>query len=120
VKGVDFYVQKSSGDKILAADLSGGQACRWIWAFIATINQMFAKDLGILGLDEPTEGLSDEGKEALKETLPHLAELLAAQRVQLFMATHEKSFSTAFGRLVNVAELRGRLTPELVEKIANL
>lgn len=101
----EFMARKTDGTEIAAHNLSGGEACRWCISFLLAVHQLFATDLGLLALDEPTDGLDDAGKEAFGVAMSQLQDILRETRTQMFIATHAEPLTVGAERVVDVQEL---------------
>jgi DNA repair exonuclease SbcCD ATPase subunit len=86
-----------------AADrLSGGQKCVLSVAMRFAINELFARDLGLIVLDEPTEYLDNDNIEYMRTLMEMLKGISKASRVQTIVITHRHEFMTSFDNLVKV------------------
>ena len=101
----EFMARKTDGTEIQASDLSGGEACRWCISFLLSVHQLFATDLGLLVLDEPTDGLDDAGKDAFGYAMKQLQDILRETKTQTFIATHARQLTVGAERVVDVAKL---------------
>jgi DNA repair exonuclease SbcCD ATPase subunit len=100
-----FLARKGDGTVIDAADLSGGEACRWCVVFILAVHQSFARDLGLLVMDEPTDFLDEEGRATFAQALTDLQQILSQSRTQAVIATHAQELkeSSGSGELLDVS-----------------
>lgn len=71
--------------------LSGGEQVQLAVAFRLAIYTMFAGKLGLLSLDEPTAYLDDGNVDRFGVLLSQVRQIAKSMRVQVFMATHERS-----------------------------
>lgn len=99
---LSFVAMFKDGRRIPAARLSGGEKVLLAIAFRVVVNDLFAKDLGILCLDEPTAGLDDGNLTCLKIAIERLKELSASRGLQIIMITHEKELSNLFDHVIEV------------------
>lgn len=104
--GTEFMVRKATdGTEIAASNLSGGEACRWCVSFLLSVHQLFASDLGLLVLDEPSDGLDEAGQEAFGEAMVQLQDILRETHTQTVIATHSEPIASGAERVINVKEL---------------
>jgi DNA repair exonuclease SbcCD ATPase subunit len=112
--GVDFLVRSSADDsptfvaeffdgrKQPAKRLSYGQKTVLALAFRVAVNALFAEQIGLLALDEPTAYLDQQRIKALAPVLERLRELSTARGLQCLMVTHETSLSHLFESAVEL------------------
>ena len=88
-----FHDGRASGVNKLpdAEDLSGGQKILLATAFRLASYCMFANQLGMLSLDEPTVYLDDKNITRFCGFLEKVKEVATALNLQIFIATHERS-----------------------------
>lgn len=84
-----------------AGRLSGGQKVVLALAFRLSVNNAFAKDLGLLCLDEPTVGLDEANLHSLENALGRLRELARSTGLQVVMVTHERSLAHMFDHVID-------------------
>ena len=73
----------------VAKDLSGGQKVMLALAFWSAINCTFARNLGIMILDEPTDGLDQTNKQHLYRIMEEWSKLLRRRDQQVIIITHD-------------------------------
>ncbi len=110
--GADFRVEAAEdlsytavfhdGRRQPAIRLSGGQKVLLAVAFRVEVNSLFAGELGLLCLDEPTEFLDSKNIACLDVALAKLRELSDAQGLQCFLVTHERRLGHMFDDVVNL------------------
>lgn len=112
--GVDFLVRASTDDsptfiaeffdgrKQPAKRLSYGQKTVLALAFRVAVNALFAEQIGLLALDEPTAYLDQQRIKALAPVLERLRELSTARGLQCLLVTHETSLSHLFESAVEL------------------
>lgn len=112
--GVDFLVRASTDDsptfvaeffdgrKQPAKRLSYGQKTVLALAFRVAVNALFAEQIGLLALDEPTAYLDQQRIRALAPVLERLRELSTARGLQCLLVTHETSLSHLFESAVEL------------------
>jgi DNA repair exonuclease SbcCD ATPase subunit len=101
---LSFEVQFKDRRKMPAARLSGGEKVLLAIAFRVVVNDVFARDLGLLCLDEPTAGLDDGNLSCLKIAIERLKELSSSRGLQLIMITHEKDLSYLFDHKIELGK----------------
>lgn len=94
-------VFSQGGRRRPAGRLSGGQKVVLALAFRLSVNNAFAKDLGLLCLDEPTVGLDEANLASLENALARLRELARSTGLQVIMVTHEKSLAHMFDHVID-------------------
>lgn len=99
---LSFIATFKDGRKVNAARLSGGEKVILALAFRVVVNDIFARDLGLLCLDEPTAGLDDANLACLKIAIERLKELSSARGLQVIIITHEKELSHLFDNIIEV------------------
>jgi exonuclease SbcC len=114
VFGVDFLVKAATDDspafiaeffdgrKQPAKRLSYGQKTVLALAFRVAVNALFADEIGLLALDEPTAYLDQQRIKALAPVLEKLRELSTARGLQCLLVTHETSLSHLFESAVEL------------------
>lgn len=93
---LSFVAHFPDGRKIVAGRLSGGEKVLLALAFRVAVNDIFAKDLGLLVLDEPTDGLDEDNLNCLKIAVERLRELSSSRGLQVIIITHETGLSHLF------------------------
>jgi DNA repair exonuclease SbcCD ATPase subunit len=101
---LSFIATFKDGRKIPATRLSGGEKVLLAIAFRVVVNDLFAKDLGLLILDEPTAGLDDGNLSCLRIAIERLKEISASRGLQMIMITHEKELAHLFDRTIEVGK----------------
>jgi DNA repair exonuclease SbcCD ATPase subunit len=87
------------GQPFPAARLSGGEKVIFSLAFRVMVNSMFAGDVGLLVLDEPTAGLDDGNLSCLDNAFDKLRELSSSSGLQVIVVTHEHRLAQLFDRV---------------------
>jgi DNA repair exonuclease SbcCD ATPase subunit len=82
--------------------LSGGQKVVLALAFRISINALFAADLGLLCLDEPTAYLDDENLACLDVALERLRALSESRGLQCILITHERGLEHLFDKVIQL------------------
>jgi DNA repair exonuclease SbcCD ATPase subunit len=78
-----------------AGRLSGGEKVLLGIAFRVAVNALFAKDIGLLVLDEPTAGLDRDNLGCLEVAFQRLRALSHSRGLQIVMVTHEENLPAA-------------------------
>lgn len=97
--GLSFTARFVKGPKVGAVQpagrLSGGEKVLLGISFRVAVNSMFASDLGLLVLDEPTAGLDKGNLACLQVAFERLRELSRSRGLQVVMITHEENLPAA-------------------------
>jgi len=91
-----FTAMFPDGVRSVAKDLSGGQKVMLAMAFWSAINRTFAQNLGIMILDEPTDGLDQDNKQHLYRIMEEWAKLLRLRGQQVMVITHDTEMEDSF------------------------
>jgi exonuclease SbcC len=91
-----FIAEFFDGRKQVAQRLSVGQKTVLALAFRVAVNAMFAEEIGLLALDEPTASLDQPRIQALAPVLEKLRELSTAKGLQCLLVTHATNLSHLF------------------------
>jgi len=114
VFGVDFFIKAANdgslsftaeffdGRRQPARRLSYGQKTVLALAFRVAVNALFAEEIGLLALDEPTAYLDQQRIKALSPVLEKLRELSTARGLQCLLVTHETSLIHLFESTVEL------------------
>lgn len=92
----NFIAEFYDGRRQPAQRLSIGQKTVLALAFRVAVNAMFAEEIGLLALDEPTASLDQPRIQALAPVLEKLRELSTAKGLQCLLVTHASSLSHLF------------------------
>lgn len=98
---LSFTVHKSGEPPQPAGRLSTGQRVILALAFWPAVASLWATDLGMLCLDEPTANLDGENRKFLAQALGAMTAKVRGQR-QLIMVTHDPDLRTAFDQVVDL------------------
>lgn len=82
--------------------LSGGQKCVLSVAMRFAINELFARDLGLLVLDEPSEFMDDTNIGYLGELMMQIQRMGKESGVQTIVITHAQALIPCFERVILV------------------
>jgi exonuclease SbcC len=91
-----FLAEFFDGRKQVAQRLSVGQKTVLALAFRVACNAMFAEEIGLLALDEPTASLDAPRIRALAPVLEKLRDLSTAKGLQCLLVTHATGLSHLF------------------------
>lgn len=91
-----FIAEFYDGRRQIAQRLSIGQKTVLALAFRVAVNSMFAEEIGLLALDEPTASLDQPRIQALAPVLEKLRDLSTAKGLQCLLVTHASSLSHLF------------------------
>lgn len=91
-----FVAEFFDGRKQVAQRLSIGQKTVLALAFRVAVNAMFAEEIGLLALDEPTASLDAARIRALAPVLERLRDLSTAKGLQCLLVTHASNLSHLF------------------------
>lgn len=97
-----FLLRYHSGRVQPAERLSGGERVLLALAFRIAVNSRYAKELGLLCLDEPTAGLDEDNLGCLEVALGRLRELSQARGLQVIMVTHDSGLDGLFDRVIQL------------------
>ena len=87
-----------------AGRLSGGQKCVLSVAFRFAINDMFARDMGLLVLDEPTAWMDDDNIDYVGEVVRRAQVISASSGMQTVIITHAKALIPSFEGVIDLNE----------------
>lgn len=91
-----FVAEFFDGRRQVAQRLSIGQKTVLALAFRVAVNAMFAEEIGLLALDEPTASLDQPRIQALAPVLEKLRDLSTAKGLQCLLVTHASNLSHLF------------------------
>lgn len=100
-EGLSLVAIKADGEEP-AARLSGGQKGVLAIAVRLAINSLFASDVGMMVLDEPTVGLDEENIDCLHEALTQLSGVAKQEDSQIIVITHDRRLENAFDHLIQL------------------
>lgn len=87
-------VRFRDGRRMAAVALSGGEKVLLAMAVRIAVNSIYAGELGLLSLDEPTAGLSESNHlTCLRASLERLRRASRSRGLQVILITHEPSLS---------------------------
>jgi DNA repair exonuclease SbcCD ATPase subunit len=91
-----FLARRHGGKPFAATRLSGGEKVLFSLAFRVKVNAMFASDVGLLVLDEPTAGVDEVNITCLERAFTKLRELSSSAGLQVIVVTHEQRLAPLF------------------------
>lgn len=97
-----FVVRRPGGLTSTADRLSGGEKVVLALAFRFAVNSLFAGEVGMLVLDEPTAGLDTANLECLTDVLGQLSELTRKRGQQLIIITHDRRLERVFDTIIDI------------------
>jgi DNA repair exonuclease SbcCD ATPase subunit len=97
-----FTATFPNGTRSMAKDLSGGQKVMLAMAFWSAINRTFAQNLGMMILDEPTDGLDRDNKEYLCRIMEEWSKLLRHRGQQVIIITHDIEMENSFDSVIKL------------------
>lgn len=97
-----FIAEFFDGRRQVAQRLSIGQKTVLALAFRVAVNAMFAEEIGLLALDEPTASLDAARIHALAPVLDRLRDLSTAKGLQCLLVTHASNLSHLFESVIEL------------------
>jgi DNA repair exonuclease SbcCD ATPase subunit len=98
-----FRATFNDGRSQVGGRLSEGEKVVLAWAFRFTTNATFAKDIGLLCMDEPTAGLDSHNLGCLERALLRMRELSTSSGIQVIIVTHERSLDRLFDKVIDLS-----------------
>jgi DNA repair exonuclease SbcCD ATPase subunit len=103
VENEQFVIRFADGRVQTAARLSGGEKMVLGLVFRLAVNSMFAGDLGLLCLDEPTAGLTEHNRARLYTALERFKAVTATLGLQVVLVTHDPGLDNVCDRVIELA-----------------
>jgi exonuclease SbcC len=100
-ENLDFIAHKPGEPPHNAGRLSTGQSVVLAMAFWPAVGLLWAHDLGMLALDEPTANLDDDNRRYLSDAIGRLSARVRGRR-QLFVVTHDHNLRGAFDQVIDL------------------
>jgi ABC-type transport system involved in cytochrome c biogenesis ATPase subunit/uncharacterized Zn finger protein (UPF0148 family) len=97
-----FRAKFFDGRDVPAQRLSIGQKTVLALAFRVAVNAMFAEEIGLLALDEPTASLDAARIQALAPVLEKLRDLSTSKGLQCLLVTHASNLSHLFESVIEL------------------
>ncbi len=104
---LSFSTVHPDGKVQSAARLSGGEKMVLAISFRLCVNLEFAREVGLLCLDEPTVGLDYHNIKCLRTALVRLREISSERGLQVVIITHEADLGPLFDKVVDLSNSRG-------------
>jgi exonuclease SbcC len=101
-EGLSFVANFPDGRRQPAERLSGGQKVILALAFRLAVNVMFAENVGMLALDEPTAFLDEHHIRGFEPVLARLREYSHSRGLQCVMITHERGLAPLFDAAITL------------------
>jgi len=98
---LSFVAHKPGEPPQAAGRLSTGQRVILALAFWPAVASLWATDLGMLALDEPTANLDGENRKFLSQALGAMTAKVRGER-QLIMVTHDPDLRTSFDQVIDL------------------
>lgn len=98
-----FLARRRKGKQFAASRLSGGEKVLFSLAFRVRVNSMFAQDVGLLVLDEPTAGVDEVNISCLERAFVKLREMSSSSGLQVIVVTHEQRLAPLFDRVYELS-----------------
>jgi len=100
---LSFNVRFSADGKVQPAGrLSGGQKTVFAICFHIARHRLFASELSLLELDEPTANLDEANREYLRNVLTTLGDVVRERDMQLIVVTHDPLLEPVFDQVIRV------------------
>ncbi len=97
-----FVAHFPNGTVMPGEGLSGGEQSVLALAFRWTLNSMFASQIGMLVLDEPTAWIDARNLDCLEAALTNLRGLVRAQGYQVIIITHHQQLQRVFDQVITL------------------
>lgn len=91
-----------AGNEASAEQASGGQQCCVSLAFLLAVNRLFAQNVGLLVLDEPTYGLDSDHIDRVVDLLNEASNYVNSAGMQIFVVTHEEKLRQGFDSVISL------------------
>src|SRR5690606_3364754 len=101
---LSIFVKKKNTKWFKALRLSGGEKVVLALAIRLAISSLFARELGILVLDEPTAGMDTDNVDYLCDVLSSLGAVLRKEDEQVIMVTHDMRLERAFDDVITLTK----------------
>jgi DNA repair exonuclease SbcCD ATPase subunit len=99
---LDFDVYKPDGHVELASRLSKGEKTIAALSVRLAANQLFARDIGFMVLDEPTEGLNEQNLQYFAQVIENLSVSTKKDGQQIIIITHDTRLARVFDHLIEL------------------
>lgn len=105
-EGLSYVAHFPNGTVKPAEGLSGGQQVVLALALRWALNSLFANQIGMMILDEPTAGLDQRNLDCLESALVGLSEVARSRGYQLIMITHEQRLERVFDQVITLDRIQ--------------
>lgn len=95
-ENVEFIAHFQNGTEMPAIGLSGGQKVTLAMAYRLTVNSLFASQVGMMILDEPTDGLDADNRRLAAEVFQELGKAARSRGHQVIIITHDEALERVF------------------------
>lgn len=99
-ESLGYSVRQKDGSLVRGARLSGGQFGVLAIAGLLARNSIFASQLGMLVLDEPTDGLDESNVGYLGQALQNLSRFARGSDRQVIIVTHDMALKPSFDKVL--------------------
>jgi DNA repair exonuclease SbcCD ATPase subunit len=99
-------VLKYPGGDFFVEEASGGEACCASLSFLMAVNRMFASQVGLIVLDEPTYGVDSDHIDRVAELFRQAQNYTDSTGTQILVVTHEDRLRGAFNHVVQLESVR--------------
>ena len=101
-EGLMKFLDTQTGTEHEFSKLSGGEQKLTALAYRLALMQMFAGNVRVAILDEPTYGVDKQNLETMCESFKALAEYAGHRGLSIFVATHEEALMTSFDQTIQL------------------
>jgi DNA repair exonuclease SbcCD ATPase subunit len=98
-EALGFTAHFQNGTVMPARGLSGGQKVSLALPFRLQVHSLFASQVGMLVLDEPTAGLDAAHVQSMVEVFSQLSRMARTKGFQIIVITHERELGRAFDQV---------------------
>ena len=101
-EGLMKFVDAQTNTEHEFSKLSGGEQKLTALAYRPALMQMFAGNVRVAILDEPTYGVDNQNLATMSESFKALAEYAGQRGLSIFVATHEEALMTSFDQTIQL------------------
>lgn len=98
-----FTARFPNGTRMPAVGLSGGQKVMLALSFRLAVSSLFASQVGMMILDEPTDGLDADNRRLAAEVFGRLGGIARSRGYQIVVITHDDLLASAFDQIFELA-----------------
>jgi DNA repair exonuclease SbcCD ATPase subunit len=99
---LSFTAHFNNGTVVPAAALSGGQKMLLAISFRLVVNSTYADQMGIMILDEPTDGLDQANRALAADVFVRLGDLAKRRGHQIIVVTHDEILHRTFDEILSL------------------